>query len=255
MLTLPPELHRGLYPALLGRLSLDPAAPLVTDLDLIAGTRVELSVTSSCNGVAKAAHLFGGLAEELGRPPRLGLALEPHWQTWTLAMGAWAIGAEVAIDADVDRLSRTTLDGLVLGPEWVTEPPADVPDNVWVSRLHPFGLPFDAAPPFPLEDLTTALRAQPDEPPPPHVRVEATPDAGADALSMDVGPDARILTMLPWGSPAGVRCAFSLPLEHRRGVILVRGVGDDTQDLARTAADEGAVVTAGLELPGCVRIA
>ncbi len=255
MPTPPPTLGRDPYPALLARLSLDPAAPLVTDLDLMAGTRVELSVTTACNGVAKAAHLFGGLAEDLGRPPRLGLALEPHWQSWTLAMGAWAIGAEVAIDPDVDRLSLTTLDGLVLGPGWVTDPPTDLPDSVWVSRLHPFGLPFDPAPPFPLEDLTTALRAQPDEPPLPNVSAESLPDADTDALSVDLDPSARILTVLPWGSPAGLRCAFSLPLEHRRGVILVRGVGEDLHGLWRTAAAEGAVVTAGVELPGLPCIA
>jgi uncharacterized protein (TIGR03089 family) len=251
------------YPALLARLALDPAAPLITDLDLIAGTRVELSVASACNGVAKAAHLFGALSEDLGRPPRLGLALPPHWQSWTLAMGAWAIGAELIVDVDVDRLSSADLDGLVLGPNHVSAPPPGLPDTVWISRLHPFGLPFDPAPSFPLEDLTTALRAQPDEPPPPRLQAlpGVTPGAASkpavqvDTMSASLGPSARILTVLPWTSSDGLHCAFTLPLQHRRGVIVVRDVGDDLTLLARTAAGEGAVVTAGVDLPGHPRIA
>ena len=48
------------YAALLARLARDPALPLLTDVDLATGDRVELSVASAANGAAKAAHLVAG---------------------------------------------------------------------------------------------------------------------------------------------------------------------------------------------------
>ena len=153
------------YASVVGRLALDPANPLVTDVDLATGERVELSVASAANGAAKAAHLVGDLAATLGAPPRIAVRLPLHWQAVTFALGAWAAGAAL-LTGDIDP--DDGVDAVVLGPDEAADPPAELvarAEVVWASRLHPFGLPFASPPPFPVEDLTLALRQQPDSPP------------------------------------------------------------------------------------------
>ena len=81
------------YSALVRRTASNPTAPLFTDVDLAADTRVELSAESALNGAAKAAHLVSSVAAELGRPPVVRLDLPLHWQAATFTLGCWAAGA------------------------------------------------------------------------------------------------------------------------------------------------------------------
>ncbi len=99
------------------------------------------------------------------------------------------------------------VDAVVLGPGSLNDLPAELPDAVWATRLHPFGLPLSPAPTYPVEDLTTALRQQPDVPPPDLGRpgeiavvgpragtIDATLDelmARADELAAELGPTDR----------------------------------------------------------------
>lgn len=80
-------------------LAADPGRPLVTFYDDATGERVELSVATFANWVAKTANLLQG---DLGAEPgdRLALLLPAHWQSavWLLACASVGVVAEVGGD-------------------------------------------------------------------------------------------------------------------------------------------------------------
>lgn len=258
------------YASLLGRLARDPASPFVTDVDLATGERVELSVASAANGASKAAHLLADLAEELGSPPRIALRLPLHWQVVTFALGAWAAGARLVAGPDAGLAGSA--DAAVLGPVEALAPPGDLADLVWATRLHPFGLPFAEAPSFPVEDLTPALREQPDTPPRDRgtpstvaVVVDGVESTTADLLgraaqlSVGLAETARVLTCLPWTTADGWVAGAVLPALGQRSVVLVRGLDagpaeDTARALERLCAAELVVATAGVDVAGLPRI-
>lgn len=256
------------YASLLGRLDRDPASPFVTDVDLATGERVELSVASAANGAAKAAHLLSGLAAELGTAPRVRLRLPLHWQVVTFALGAWAAGASLVTGSDTGRAGDA--DAVVLGPDEAEDPPDDLPDLVWATRLHPFGLPFAAAPSYPVEDLTPALREQPDSPPRDvgglgavAVIVDGVASTTADllaratALGAAVADDARVLSCLPWTTTDGWVCGVVLPALAARSVVLARGLTPDPAGesaLVRLCTAERVGATAGVDVAGLPRL-
>ncbi|MFF4321122.1 TIGR03089 family protein [Streptomyces sp. NPDC001568] len=95
-------------------LAADPGRPLVTFYDDATGERVELSVATFANWVAKTANLLqGDLAAEPG--DRLALLLPAHWQSavWLLACASVGVVAEVGGDparADLVVSGPDTLD-------------------------------------------------------------------------------------------------------------------------------------------------
>lgn len=254
------------YASLLVRVADDPSRPIVTDMDLATGDRVELSVTSVANGAAKAAHLVGGLAAELGRPPRIAVHLPLHWQVVTFALGAWAAGAALVVGADD---GRQPADAALLGPAQAWDPPVDVPDVTWGTRLHPLGLPLSPPPAFPVEDLTLALRGQPDDPPPDRggpaavalvlsgVSVTTADLLGRAEELAALGAQGRLLTRLPWSSIDGWVLAAVLPTVAPGSVVLVHGREDDEDlgpALARVCVTEQVVATAGVSVAGIPRL-
>lgn len=74
----------------------DGARPLITWYDGM-GARVELSVSTTANWVAKTA---GYLEDELGVVPGDPVVLDPtlHWLTAVALLAAWSIGAEVELE-------------------------------------------------------------------------------------------------------------------------------------------------------------
>jgi uncharacterized protein (TIGR03089 family) len=250
------------YAALLARLERDPAEPLLTDVDLRTGERVELSVASAANGVAKAAHALSAVADELGRAPRVDLRLPLHWQAVTLGLGAWAAGAVLLVRRG---LAGASADVLVIGPEASARPSDEVPDVTWAARLHPFALPFDPPPPYPLEDLSLLLRAQPDTVPVDSGGIgPALDDAGvlttaswlvetaARVVPSGTAP-CRLLTTLPLTNVDGWLAAAVLPLVAGGSAVLVRG-DPAAADLERLCAVERVTATAGVQVPGVPRL-
>lgn len=77
-------------------LAADPGRPLVTFYDDATGERVELSVATFANWVAKTANLLQG---DLGAGPgdRVSVLLLTHWQTavWLLACSSVGVVADV----------------------------------------------------------------------------------------------------------------------------------------------------------------
>nr|WP_222109997.1 TIGR03089 family protein [Streptomyces cupreus] len=93
-------------------LAADPGRPLVTFYDDATGERVELSVATFANWVAKTANLLQG---DLGAGPgdRVALLLPAHWQTavWLLACSS------VGVVADVGGADVAAADVVVSGPD------------------------------------------------------------------------------------------------------------------------------------------
>jgi uncharacterized protein (TIGR03089 family) len=115
----------------------DPGRPFVTYYDDSTGERVELSVTTLANWVAKTGNL---LVDGLGVQPgdELRLDLPRHWQLPVWAFAAWTVGLVVDLDG-TSRECRVA----VCGPEGIDAATAAAEDVVALS-LRPLGAPFPA---------------------------------------------------------------------------------------------------------------
>ncbi|KHL16396.1 uncharacterized protein (TIGR03089 family) [Mumia flava] len=89
-------------PVLLARaLATQPERPFVTFYDLDSGERIELSLTTTANWVAKTANLLQDtLGSDDSTVVRIDLPL--HWQTAVWVLATWTAGATVTLDGDAD---------------------------------------------------------------------------------------------------------------------------------------------------------
>jgi uncharacterized protein (TIGR03089 family) len=136
----------------------DPARPLVTFYDDATGERVELSVTTYANWVAKTA----GLVQDELDVERGGLVLvdlPTHWlgAVW---LGALWTGGQV-VTTDRDRAAEVDL--VVCGPDGVEEY-AGLADSrpVVALSLRPLGARFSQPLPTGVIDYGAVVLAQPD---------------------------------------------------------------------------------------------
>ena len=95
-MTTPPDL-------LTRELRRDGSRPFITYYDPTTGGRIELSVTTTANWVAKTA---GYLGDELGIEPDDTVSFDPqlHWETAVLLLAAWSVGATVDLGATAGRI-------------------------------------------------------------------------------------------------------------------------------------------------------
>lgn len=166
----------------------DSSRPLVTFYDDRTGERVELSVATYANWVAKTASL---LAEEhdLQRAGRLVVQLPTHWLGPVFLGAAWTIGAVVVDDEP---------DVVVCGPVGVdswSAHDADVP--VVACALLPLGVRFGEPLPPGVHDFGVEVWGQPDafvpwDPPEPGD--EAVPGSSQAELFGGHGTTQRLLT-------------------------------------------------------------
>ena len=132
----------------------EPGRPLVTFYDDATGERVELSVATYANWVAKTSSL---LVEEfdLERGGRLLVDLPTHWLTPVFLGAAWTVGLSV-VEAE-------PADGVVCGPDGLeryADRAADVP--VVACALLPLGVRFAEPPPAGVHDFGVEVWSQPD---------------------------------------------------------------------------------------------
>lgn len=234
----------------------DPSRPAVTWLDTASGARVELSVATVANWVAKT----GGLLQDeldVTAGDRVRLSLPAHWLAVTWALGCWAVGAVVEPDdvppgghTDVevfgdDRSPRTTARPVVVG-------------------LGPFGGPAAGGPAGGDARYDGALDAgaevlgHPDllvtyDPP-----VAATPALGTTAGTIDqqrlldqardaagrlgLGAGARLLTDAAPASTPGLLEVVLAPLVVAGSVVLLSGPVDPTAVEALAGRERADVV-------------
>lgn len=138
------------YPAALARaLRTNPGRPFVTFIDERTGERIELSLTTYANWIAKASGL---LTDEYGleRGMRIRIELPPHW------LGTIFVGAALNVGL---VLTDGPADVVVIGPEAV----ASVPGAVTLAcSLLPLGVRFREGVPAGVHDVGEEIWGQPD---------------------------------------------------------------------------------------------
>jgi uncharacterized protein (TIGR03089 family) len=191
----------------------DPARPLVTFYDDATGERVELSVATFANWVAKTANL---LQEELSAGPgtRMALRLPAHWQAAVLLAAAWEVGATVTPGGAADGA-----DVAVVGPTEVDLPGA--PETLAVA-LRPLGAGFGGGLPAGVVDYAGEVLGHGD-------RFQAwtpvpagTPLLGTDGGMLD-GPGV-VSAARGWGLEPGTRLLSDLPLSSGEGALVLPAV-------------------------------
>lgn len=209
----------------------DAGRPFITFYDHATDERVELSLTTYANWVAKAAGL---LVEEgdLERGMRLRLDLPTHWLGPVFMAAAWTVGLAITEDDDPDAV--------VCGPETLadwTERADDLP--VFACSLRPLGVRFAEPVPPGVHDVGIEIWTQPDafspwDPPSGDdlafdvdgVRLtqgELMESAAAGSLLTDGG---RLFSVTNPASPPGI-VTVTEPLARGGSLVLVRHLASE----------------------------
>ncbi|MGW1030052.1 TIGR03089 family protein [Streptomyces sp. NPDC002577] len=214
-------------------LAADPARPLVTFYDDATGERVELSVATFANWVAKTANLLqGDLAAEPG--DRLALLLPAHWQTavWLLACSSVGVLADVGGDPSAADL-------VVSGPDSLDAARTCSGERVALA-LRPLGGRFPQ-PPAGFMDYAVEVPGQGDRfapyapvsPEDPALIVAGAELSGAEVVERALGdaaglgltgPGSRLLSTLPYDTWEGLSAGLYAPLATGGSVVLCRHV-------------------------------
>ncbi|MFF9626764.1 TIGR03089 family protein [Streptomyces griseosporeus] len=213
-------------------LAADPARPLVTFYDDATGERVELSVATFANWVAKTSNLLqDGMSAEPG--DRVALLLPAHWQTavWLLACASVGVVADVEGDpARADfvvagpgrfeaglacRGERYALSLAPLGRRFVPGPPEGYAD--YAVDVPSFGDRFVAyAPVDPEEAAVIVAGAE-------YTGAELVERARGDAERLGLtGPGSRLLSGLGYDTWEGLSAGLYAPLASGGSVVLCR---------------------------------
>ncbi|MFE2248927.1 TIGR03089 family protein [Streptomyces lavendulae] len=197
-------------------LAADPGRPLVTFYDDATGERVELSVATFANWVAKTANLLqGDLAAEPG--DRLALLLPAHWQSavWLLACASVGVVAEVGGDP-------SGADLVVSGPDTLEEARACSGERVALA-LRPLGGRFPK-PPAGFADYAVEVPGQGD-------RFAPFAPVDADAPGLVVG---------------GEELSYAAVVERARADAAARGFGEGARVLSGLGYDSWEGLSSGL---------
>lgn len=234
-------------------LAADPARPLVTFYDDATGERVELSVATFANWVAKTANLLqGDLAAEPG--DRLALLLPAHWQSavWLLACSSVGVVADVQGDP-------AAADLVVSGPDTLERARACRGERVALA-LRPLGGRFPQ-PPEGFADYAVEVPSQGDrfapfapvDPQAPALAVGGTELSGArlvakareDAEALGLVPGSRLLTGHTYDTWEGLSAGLFAPLASGGSVVLCRHLGQlGAEGLAKRVESERVTNTA-----------
>ncbi|MGW7079700.1 TIGR03089 family protein [Streptomyces sp. NPDC054866] len=235
-------------------LAADPGRPLITFYDDATGERVELSVATFANWVAKTANL---LQDDLAAQPgdRLALLLPAHWQTavWLLACSSVGVVADVGGDP-------AGADLVVSGPDALDAARACSGERVALA-LRPLGGRFPQTPEG-FVDYAVEVPSQGDrfapyapvDPDEPAVAVggageltgaELVERARADAAALGLTPGSRLLSGLSYDTWDGLSSGLYAPLAAGGSVVLCRHLDQLAEaGLAKRIEDERVTATA-----------
>lgn len=212
-------------------LATDPARPLVTFYDDATGERVELSVATFGNWVAKTANL---IQDELGAQPgdRAALLLPAHWQTAVWLLACFSTGVVAVPGGD-----PAAADFTVSGPDTL-EAALACPGERVALALRPLGGRFPQ-PPTGFTDYAVEVPAQGDrfapyapvDPGAPALELpggeeltgaEVVERAAASAASFGLTAGSRLLSGRPFGDWDGLAAGLLAPLAAGGSVVLCR---------------------------------
>ncbi|MCB5179114.1 TIGR03089 family protein [Streptomyces antimicrobicus] len=235
-------------------LAADPGRPFVTFYDDATGERVELSVATFANWVAKTANLLqGDLAA--GPGDRLALLLPAHWQSAVWLLAAASVGVVVEIGGDPGDA-----DLVVSGPDTLEEARACSGERVALA-LRPLGGRFPQ-PPAGFADYAVEVPSQGDrfapfvpvDPEGPALVVgglelsyaQLVERAREDAAALGLGPGERVLTGEGYDTWDGLSAGLFAPLVTGGSVVLCRHLDRlSEQGLAQRVESERVTRTLG----------
>jgi uncharacterized protein (TIGR03089 family) len=193
------------YDLLRSALAQDPGRPFVTFYDDASDERIELSVATFDNWVAKTAGLLrDGLSVAPG--DRVALLLPAHWQGLVWAAAGWAVGTCIATGTDASA------DVAVAGPDTLfAVADADAQDVVALS-LRPLGGRFTETLPPGVLDYALEVPGYPD----------------------DIGPYTPPPADGPALHRAGAVLSFAEVIEQARGRAGELGAADGARVLVAT---------------------
>jgi uncharacterized protein (TIGR03089 family) len=210
----------------------DGARPFLTAYDDASGERVELSVATTANWVAKTANF---LVDEIGVEPgeTVGVMLPLHWQTAIVLLATWSAGAVVAWDADpAHAVMFTDTDRQDAALERL---PAD---RVVTLSLAPMGV-----------DFSRLVAAQPDA----FAAPEASGEDVVDAFALPgLSSGARVLTVMSLETSAGLAGGLIGPLSVEGSVVQVRH--PDPSLVGARCVTEHVTHTVGISAPDLPRL-
>lgn len=221
----------------------DGARPLVTFYDDATGERIELSVVTFENWVAKTSNL---IVDGLGLAPgaRVALLLPLHWQTAVWLAACWRTGATAVLGGD-PAAQAAAADLAVTGPG--TLDAALAADEVVALSLRPMGGRFTDPLPGGVLDYAVEVPGHGDRfaaagPAPEVTEIEGTVLTGtaldelADAHAKRWGLDdgGRLLTELDPATLDGAVALLPGALARGGSVVLCRNL-DDARLEQRTA--------------------
>ncbi|PYC77620.1 TIGR03089 family protein [Streptomyces tateyamensis] len=220
----------------------DPARPLVTFYDDDTGERVELSVKTFDNWVAKTANL---LQDELNAGPEdtAALLLPAHWQSAVWLLACWSVGVTAVPAGDPAEASL-----VVSGPDGLAAAQACSGERVALA-LRPLGGRFPQRPDGFL-DYAAEVPGQGDRFAPYSPVVADTPALetvvdglplklsagqtvqlareGAARLGLERG--SRVLSTLSFDDWAGLEAGLLAPLVAGGSVVLCRNSAELTEE-------------------------
>ena len=216
---------------LAAQLRRDPGRPLLTFYDHATDERVELSVTTYANWVAKAAGLLTEVAD-LERGMSLRIDLPPHWLSPVFLGAAWSVGLRVTTDDDPDAV--------VCGPETLDAwAPRAAALPVLACSLRPLGVRFADPLPVGVLDVGVEIWSQPDgwaawDPPTEDdLATDNLTQRELNELTAAVGSSltdgGRLLSVADPASPPGM-ATFTEPLGRGGSLVLVRNPDPDRLD-------------------------
>ena len=228
-------------------LGADPGRPLVTFYDDATGERVELSVATFANWVAKTANLLQG---DLGAGPgdRVVVLLPAHWQTavWLLACSSVGVVADVGGDP-------SGADVVVSGPESLEAARACGGERVALA-LRPLGGRFPQTPAG-FVDYAVEVPSQGDrfvafspvDPGEPALVVGGREFTGAEVVEqarVDGVAGARVLSGLSYDTWEGLSSGLYAPLASGGSVVLCRNLDQLSEEsLAKRVESERVTVS------------
>jgi uncharacterized protein (TIGR03089 family) len=228
-------------------LQLDSAAghPLVTFYDDSTGERVELSVATYANWVAKTASL---LQDELGlvHGDRLRVDLPTHWLTPVVLGAAWSLGL-VVVPPD----EPGPAEAVVCGPSGVERYAGAAGVPVVAPSLLPMGTRFPEELPEGVIDFGLVVWGQPDAfaaydpvlPDDPAWADAAGQLTQAELTALRLGADEPVVRLLTDRAPVSRDglAAFVEPLRAGGGTVWVAAPGPDSWE-HRSAAEHATAV-------------
>ncbi|WP_202233958.1 TIGR03089 family protein [Actinacidiphila reveromycinica] len=233
----------------------DPGRPLITFYDDATGERVELSVATFANWVAKTGNL---IQDELGAEPgdRVALLLPAHWQTAVWLVAAFSTGVVAVPGGDPGAA-----DLVVSGPDTLEQAGRCGGARVAMA-LRPLGGRFPQPPPAPFMDYAVEVPSQSDRfvpyvpvgPDDPALELpggelltgaEVVQRARAEAGALGLTPGSRLLSGLPYDGWSGLAAGLLAPLASGSSVVLCRHLEQLSADgLARRKDAERVTHTA-----------